>query len=635
MNPPDTIEGQAETPVVPAAASAKRTNYFVRHWRGDLSLGLSYWVNGVLGTFLLALLIAMAVIATQDATPLTFTSALVLFAYALTIVVYVWQFVGIWRSASNHVSRGGSGAWATVAKVMVVLGLLKCVVLVYRTYIPQSVEMVSILTGDARMPLYEIQILPGGTEIVFRGGLRAGCAKELKRVLSATTQAKVLHIESPGGRLNEARRMVQLVREHGLTTYTSGYCLSAATLVLMSGKERVAAPGAKIGFHAGTLPGATAFQRLIMDSLVRATMRSEGVFDEFTERVLATPSNEMWYPTFEEMREAGVLSSQSYIHNGKPEDKPDYIKRLEEWGVRKPLPPDHRALGKAVELLQKAADKGDAFAQDNLGWLYENGQGVPKDLRKAAELFQKAADQGNALGQNNLGWLYENGQGVPKDLRKAAELFQKAADQRNAFGQNNLGWLYENGQGVPKDLRKAAELFQKATDQGNAFAQDNLGWLYENGQGVPKDLGKAAELFQKAADQGNALGQNNLGGLYANGRGVPKDLRKAAELFQEAADQGNALGQNNLGWLYANGQGVPKDLSKAVELLQKAAEQGNAVGQNNLGGLYANGQGVPKDLRKAAELFQKAADQGDALGQNNLGWLHKSGQGVPKDVGRQ
>ena len=58
-----------------------------------------------------------------------------------------------------------------------------------------------------------------------------------------------------------------------------------------------------------------------------------------------------------------------------------------------------------------------------------------KDLGKAAELYQKAADQGNAKAQMNLGWLYENGQGVPKDLGKAAELYQKAADQGDAPAQ--------------------------------------------------------------------------------------------------------------------------------------------------------------------------------------------------------
>jgi TPR repeat protein len=670
MDPPDTIESQAEAPAVQAAASAKRKNYFVRHWRGDVSLGISYWVNGVLGSFLLVLLVEIVVSVMEDAIPLAFSPALVIFVYALTIVVSVWQFVGIWRSASNHVSRGGRGAWATVVKVIVVLGLLKCSVLIYRTYIPQSVEMVRILTGDAQTPPYEIRVLPGGTEIVFYGGVRAGCAKELERVLSTAPQAKVLDIESPGGRMNEARRMVQLVRQHGLITYTSEYCFSAATLVLMSGKERVMAPGAEIGFHRGTMPGATAGQRFVMDSLLRETMRSEGVSDEFSEQVLATPSNELWYPTFEEMREAGVLSSRSYIDNGKLEDKPDYVKRLEEWGVRKPLHPDHLNLGKAAERYRKAADKGDTSAQNDLGWLYENGWGVSKDLEKAAELFQKAADKGNASAQHNLGWLYENGWGVSKDLgkaadlyrkaadkgtahaqnnlgwlyqnglgvtknlTKAAELFRKAADQGFPRGQSNLGWLYENGWGVPKDLTKAAELFQKAADKEDASAQNNLGCLYENGLGVPKDLEKAAKLYQKAADQGFPRGQNNLGFLYENGWGVAKDLTKAAELFQKAADQGDAAGQNNVGSLYVNGQGVPKDLDKAVELYRKAADQGYALGQNNLGSLYANGQGVPKDLGKAAELFQKAADQGDALGQSNLGWVYANGQGMPKDLGK-
>ena len=72
------------------------------------------------------------------------------------------------------------------------------------------------------------------------------------------------------------------------------------------------------------------------------------------------------------------------------------------------------------------------------------------------------------MAQSNLGWLYQSGQGVPKDLGKAAELYQKAADQGNVFAQNNLGLLYQSGEGVPKDLRKAAELYQKAADQGNA-----------------------------------------------------------------------------------------------------------------------------------------------------------------------
>lgn len=295
---------------IQAPALVKRTNYFVRHWRGELSLGISYWVNGLLATFLVAFA-ATALAAIQDI-PLKLGATLALLVYAAGSLASAWQLVGIWRSALNHVSRGGKSAWATVAKVLVILGLLRCLGLLFGTYIPQSVEMVSVITGDTQFPAYHIRVLPGGTEIEFRGGLRAGCAKELERVLTAVPQAKVLHIESPGGRIAEASKMIQLVRERGLITYTSESCMSAATLVLMSGKERVVAAGAKVGFHAGSLPGATVEQQREMDDLVRTTMHSAGASEQFIKRVLATPSSHMWYPTFEEMLSAGVVTSQSF-----------------------------------------------------------------------------------------------------------------------------------------------------------------------------------------------------------------------------------------------------------------------------------------------------------------------------------
>ena len=44
---------------------------------------------------------------------------------------------------------------------------------------------------------------------------------------------------------------------------------------------------------------------------------------------------------------------------------------------------------------EKAAAQGDADAQYNLGVLYYNGEGVPRDISKAREWFEKAAAQGD------------------------------------------------------------------------------------------------------------------------------------------------------------------------------------------------------------------------------------------------
>ena len=93
---------------------------------------------------------------------------------------------------------------------------------------------------------------------------------------------------------------------------------------------------------------------------------------------------------------------------------------------------------------------------------------------------RRLAEQGYAAAEQYLGWLYYNGQGVPQDNGQAAAWFRKAADQGHREAQYMLGFSWHNGQGVPKDLTQAAAWYRKAADQGDARAKYNLGVLYDN-----------------------------------------------------------------------------------------------------------------------------------------------------------
>jgi TPR repeat protein len=53
-----------------------------------------------------------------------------------------------------------------------------------------------------------------------------------------------------------------------------------------------------------------------------------------------------------------------------------------------------------------------------------------QDYDEAMRWFRKAADQGNAAAQDNLGWLYETGSDVARDYGEAMHWYRKAADQR-------------------------------------------------------------------------------------------------------------------------------------------------------------------------------------------------------------
>ena len=89
-----------------------------------------------------------------------------------------------------------------------------------------------------------------------------------------------------------------------------------------------------------------------------------------------------------------------------------------------------------------------AIAQDNLGWMYQHGRGVPQDDVEAVKWYRKAAEGGNlAKAQDNLGWMYQHGRGVPQSDAKAVKWYRKAAEGGYSAAQDNLDWMHQNKQG--------------------------------------------------------------------------------------------------------------------------------------------------------------------------------------------
>ena len=73
-----------------------------------------------------------------------------------------------------------------------------------------------------------------------------------------------------------------------------------------------------------------------------------------------------------------------------------------------------------------------------MGVNYGKGYGVEQSYKKAIYWWQKAAEQGNANAQNNLGVAYHNGNGVEQDKNKAIYWFRKACENFNDDACENL-----------------------------------------------------------------------------------------------------------------------------------------------------------------------------------------------------
>ena len=57
---------------------------------------------------------------------------------------------------------------------------------------------------------------------------------------------------------------------------------------------------------------------------------------------------------------------------------------------------------------------------------------MPQDYAEAVKGYRLAAEQGHARAQNNLGVMYEFGDGVPQNYAEAVKWFHLAAEQGNA-----------------------------------------------------------------------------------------------------------------------------------------------------------------------------------------------------------
>lgn len=163
------------------------------------------------------------------------------------------------------------------------------------------------------------------------------------------------------------------------------------------------------------------------------------------------------------------------------------------------------------------------------------------DFPTALRTWRPLAKSGNVKAQFNVGLMYENGMGVPKDDAEAVKWYRRAAEQGLAEAQTNLGSMYETGKGVPQDDAEAVKWHRRAAEQGYAMAQYSLGLMSANGKGVLQDDAEAVKWYRRTAEQGLAEAQADLGLRYANGKGVTQDVVLAHMWLNIASARGDKM----------------------------------------------------------------------------------------------
>ncbi|MBE7007653.1 MAG: sel1 repeat family protein [Ruminococcaceae bacterium] len=171
----------------------------------------------------------------------------------------------------------------------------------------------------------------------------------------------------------------------------------------------------------------------------------------------------------------------------------------------------------AVALLSRTAEAGEAKSQHFLAMMYENGNGVERDLARAAYWYERTAEQGDREAQLTFSMLCSLGKGVEADIPRGCHWAVRALHQGNAKALQTLDLIRP----------RAAEAAAAALEASRA--------AHEAG-----DDAEAAAQLTRAAECGSADAQYTLARmLYSGMGGVAEDKAEALLWLSDAADSGH------------------------------------------------------------------------------------------------
>jgi ATP-dependent protease ClpP protease subunit len=218
--------------------------YVTSHWRGNLSLPRSYWVNVVLLTTAFGVGSKFLDRPVSNLPPEE-AAVIGLSLVALAVPITVWQFVGVWRSATNTSINTGRRFWPAVAKSATMLGVLVAT----GTTITTTNDLIKLLSSlqDPALLEYAVERIRE-TDLVFTGAINEKSTKEIISALEDRS-IKILRVNSHGGLIAPAIRLARHIRSNNVMVMGEGECISACVMLLAASPYAAVYPGTKVTFH--------------------------------------------------------------------------------------------------------------------------------------------------------------------------------------------------------------------------------------------------------------------------------------------------------------------------------------------------------------------------------------------------
>ena len=296
-------------------------DYILKHWRGNFSLRRSFWLNFITGLLLICLF-EYFLHHFVNFNNRVFSILAILFFIVFHLIVFLWQSLGVLRACDLNIRNYISSGWTRAAQFVVITcftaTLIWGVTLWQNLWLLKIDEQNKQIQSDspANSPVDYTLSMTAPDTLHIEGVLSPGITRETTKLLSKESQIKVIQLNSAGGNIFEARGLAKLIKDNKLSTHITARCFSSCTTVFIAGQPRTLAENGTLGFHQYKINSKKLFapnvnvekeQNKDFDYFLK-----QGVSEAFLEKAFAIPFEKMWYPTQDELREAGVLLNDSH-----------------------------------------------------------------------------------------------------------------------------------------------------------------------------------------------------------------------------------------------------------------------------------------------------------------------------------
>lgn len=272
----------------------------------------------------------------------------------------------------------------------------------------------------------------------------------------------------------------------------------------------------------------------------------------------------------------------------------------------------------AFSWYQKSSGLGFPLASETLGIMYYNGETKKANDSIALILLKKAFDGGVMSSASKIGFVFQKGDIVKRNLDSATFWYKKVLNTNDKYAIYNMAVIDES----KRDIESTIAGYKKGAEANIDVASQRLGEIYFKGIGLKADIDKAKIWFKKGCELNNAASCNFLGIIYLK----QKDSTKAYQLFKKGHELNDVQSTYNLALCLGEGIGNMVDIKQSL-VFYNLVEAKLSSAQNNIGTLYERSLTGEHDFQTAIKWYEKSGEKNNTLGMLNAGRLLEIGGG--------